>query len=68
MVQAEKTQTEQAVTAGTLTRSQADQVEAALKQRVTERVNGSFGGGPMGGRPGDGQDDGQSGPTLKGTF
>jgi hypothetical protein len=67
MVAAEKQQIEQAVTAGTLTRAQADQTESALEQRVADRVNGSFRGGPLGGPPGNGQDGSQSGPTLKRT-
>jgi hypothetical protein len=44
MVAAEKKRIEQAVTAGTLTRAQADRAESALEQRVTDRSNGS----PMG--------------------
>jgi outer membrane protein TolC len=72
MVASEKAQLEQAVTAGTTTRAQADQAEATLKQSVTARVNGSFGGGrPGGGRFGGGAPDGgpsvQTTPSLKGT-
>jgi hypothetical protein len=44
MVAAEKQQIEQAVSDGRLTRSQADAIEADLQQRVTDRVNGTFGG------------------------
>jgi hypothetical protein len=44
MVAAEKQQIEQAVTAGTMTRAQADRAGSALEQRVTDRSNGS----PMG--------------------
>ena len=54
MVKAEQQQIDKAVSSGTLTQSQADQITANLKTRVTAMVNGTgFGGGGQGffGRP-----------------
>jgi hypothetical protein len=42
MVTAEKRQLESAVSAGTLTRDEADRIEANLESRVTAIVNGTF--------------------------
>jgi hypothetical protein len=44
MVAAEKKQIESAVSAGTLTRAEADRIEADLESRVTAMVNGTFPG------------------------
>jgi hypothetical protein len=68
MVSAEETQIEQSVTSGQVTRSQADQIEADLKTRVTAMVNGTGFGGPPGGDhgfggPGDGDGRGGNGGT-----
>lgn len=57
MVAAEQKQLDQAVSAGTITQSQADQLSANIKSRVTAMVNGQgFGGrgGGFGGPPGGG--------------
>jgi hypothetical protein len=57
LVTAQQATIEKQVSAGTLTRSQADQLEANLKQRVAAEVDGTFGGGRggFGGPPGGGQ-------------
>ena len=60
MVAAQKKQLDQAVSNGRLTKSQADQLEANLKTRVTSMVNGTFGPG-RGGFFGGGRPGGQGG-------
>jgi len=63
MVAAERKQLEQAVSSGRLTQSQADQLEANVKTRITAMVNGTFGPGRGGfGRPDGGRGGGGFGP------
>ncbi len=69
MVAAQQKQLDQAVSNGQLTQSQADQLQANLKTRVTAMVNGTFGPGRGGfGRPdGDQGGSGFGGPSNGGT-
>jgi polyhydroxyalkanoate synthesis regulator phasin len=60
LVDAEKKQIEQAVTAGKLTRSQADKLESTLQQQITDLVNGT--------RPAPGQQHGTFGRGFRGGF
>jgi hypothetical protein len=71
MVAQQKSDIDAAVKAGRITQAIADRLEANLKQRVTQMVNGSFGGGFRGrgfGPPGDGggfgSPPGRQGTTL----
>jgi hypothetical protein len=74
MVAAEKKQLEQAVASGRLTQSQADQLEASMKTRITAMVNDTFGPGRGGfggqGRPpggfGQGGGSGNNAPPTQG--
>ena len=75
MVDAQTTKIAAAVTAGTLTQSQADAIEANLTQRVTDLVDGTRPTGPGGeqhfrqrGRPPGGQFGPQGGYGRTGTF
>ena len=45
MVAAQRSDLESAVQSGRITRAMADQIEAAMKSRVTQLVDGGFGGG-----------------------
>ncbi|HEY7398010.1 MAG TPA: hypothetical protein VH538_06900 [Gaiellaceae bacterium] len=54
MVAAEKSRFDAAVKSGRITQAMANQIEANLKARVTQMVNGGFGGGGFGGRGGFG--------------
>jgi len=63
MVSAQKKQLADAVSNGTISQAQADQIAANLETRVTEMVNGQFGFGRRGGfGPPSGQD-GNAPPT-----
>jgi hypothetical protein len=53
MVAAQRQDLERAVSSGRLSQSQADQLEANLKTRVTAMVNGQFGPRRNGARPGN---------------
>jgi hypothetical protein len=72
MVAQQKSDLDAAVKAGRITQALADRVESSLKQRVTEMVNGSFGGGFRGrgfGPPGGGSGSGSGAPpTAPGTL
>jgi hypothetical protein len=64
MVAAQKSQLDAAVKSGRITQAMADQIEANLKARVTQMVNGRFGGrGGFGGGNGFGSPPSQS-PSL----
>jgi hypothetical protein len=67
MVAAQKKELDQAVSSGRISQSTADQIEAHLKSRVTDMVNGTFhrfGGGVGGGPPqGFGNQGRQQAPT-----
>ena len=70
MVAAQRSDLESAMQSGRITRAMADQIEAALKSRVTQMVDGGFGGG-FGGRgrfgpPGQSQSPSSS-PSQPGT-
>ena len=66
LVSAEKKELQQAVSSGRLSKTQADQLEANLKTRISAMVDGSFGPGRGGfGRPGGGY--GFGGPPNGGT-
>jgi hypothetical protein len=69
MVDAQKTQFDALVKSGRVTAAQAQQFESAMKQRVTDEVNGtrpSFGGGGFGG--GGGGLGGGAGGSGSGNF
>jgi hypothetical protein len=59
MVAAQKSQLESAVQSGRITKAMANQIEANLKSRVTQMVNGGF--GRFGGRGGNGFGGGNGG-------
>ena len=64
LVADEKAELADQVKNGTLTQAQADQIATGITQRVTDRVNGTFRGGPGG--PGHGPDG--SGPGGPGSY